>query len=63
MLPFGKVLLYLEDVKAETGNKLLPDFSFQEELYPNLAKPEYLICLGSSNSRKQEDYDGPVSLT
>ena len=42
--PFGKMLLGLEDIKAETGNKqmnLEPDFSFRESLFPTINKPEY----------------------
>ena len=51
--PFGKMLLQLEDIKAETGNKhmnLEPDFSFRETLYPTIIKPEYWSCLGCSKS-------------
>ena len=50
----GKMLLQLEDIKAETGNKkmnLEPDFSFRETLYPTINKPQYWSRLGSSKSR------------
>ena len=58
--PFGKVLLQLEDIKAETGNKNLnlePDFSFRETLFPTINKPEYWSRLGSSKSRTQSQKD------
>ena len=60
MSPFGKMLLQLEDIKAETGNKNLnlePDFSFRETLYPTINKPDYWSRLGSSKSRTQSQKD------
>ena len=42
MLPFGKMLMYLEDIKAETDTDTLniePDFTFREGLHPTLTKP------------------------
>ena len=38
------MLVNLEDIKAETGNKqinLEPDYSFWESLYPTINIPEY----------------------
>ena len=58
--PFGKMLLQLEDIKAETGNKqmnLEPEFSFRETLYPTINKPEYWSRLGCSKSRTQTQKD------
>ena len=63
--PFGKMLLGLEDIKAETGNKqmnLEPDFSFRESLFPTINKPEYWSRLGSSKSRTITQQDESRSL-
>ena len=63
--PFGKMLLQLEDIKAETGNNqmnLEPDFSFRESLYPTINKPEYWSRLGSSKSRTVSQQDDSRSM-
>ena len=57
---FGRMLLYLEYIKAETDTDTLniePDFSFREGLHPTLTKPEYWNRLGSSKSRTKEQAD------
>ena len=59
------MLLNLEDIKAETGNKqinLEPDFSFRESLYQTINIPEYWSRLGSSKSRTQTQKDESRSV-
>ena len=67
--PFGKMLLQLEDITAETGNKhisLEPDFSFRETLYPTINKPEYwsrLVCSKSITQTQQDESGAVISGT
>ena len=60
MSPFCKMLIQLEDIKAETGIdtfNIEQDFSFREGLYPTLTKPEYWSRLGSSKNRTNDQKD------
>ena len=65
MSPFCKMLIQLEDIKAETGIdtfNIEQDFSFREGLYPTLTKPEYWSRLGSSKNRTNDQKDESRNL-
>ena len=63
MSPFGRMLLYLDVIKAETDTlNIEPDFSFCKGLRPTLTKPEYWNCLGSSKRRTKEQEDESRTL-
>ena len=65
MSPFCKMLIQLEDIKAETGIytfNIEQDFSFREGLYTALTKPEYWSRLGSSKNRTNDQKDESQNL-
>ena len=65
MSPFCRMLIQLEDIKAETGIdtfNIEQDFSFREGLYPTLTKPEYWSRLGSSKNRTNDQKDESQNL-
>ena len=65
MSPFCRMLIQLEDIKAETGIdtfNIEQDFSFREGLYPTLTKPEYWSRLGSSKNRTNDQKDESRTL-
>ena len=65
MSPFCRMLIQLEDIKAETGIdtfNIEQDFSLQEGLYPTLTKPEYWSRLVSSKNRTTDQKDESRNL-
>ena len=65
MSPFCRMLIQLEDIKAETGIvtfNIEQDFSFREGFYPTLTKPEYWSRLGSSKNRTYDQKDESRTL-